>query len=345
MQRPTIPPHLRVLTAAYCLLALLLLLLPLATYPVRPHGDGQKAVLVRLATGTTLTGLAAELEQGGIICSARAFTLYGRLRGAQSRLQAGTYRVNDALPPAEILRRIMAGEVSVERFAVPEGYSLLQLAEMLGSRKLLDPDEFLAACRNRALLAEFAIAAESAEGYLFPSTYDLPPGISAEETVRLMLGKFQQVYDERIARQAANRHLTRHQLVTLASLVEKEAKVPRERPLIAAVFHNRLQRGMPLQSDPTAVYGRRTFGGTVTAEDVRRRTPYNTYVIRGLPPGPIGNPSAEALEAAIHPAAVPYLYFVARQDGTHFFSTSLDEHNKGVTRYLKSRPTPAERGE
>jgi UPF0755 protein len=345
MQRPTIPPHLRVLTAAFSALAMLLVLLPLATYPLRPHGEGQHAVLVRLVAGTTLTGLAADLEQAGVIGSARAFSLYGRLRGAQSRLQAGTYRVDDGISPAEILRRMMAGEVSVERFAVPEGYSMLQLAEMLGSRNLLDPQDFLAACRDRTLLAEFGITAASAEGYLFPSTYDLPPGISARETVRLMLRKFQQVYDGRIARQLADGRLSRHQLVTLASLVEKEAKVPQERPLIAAVFHNRLQRGMPLQSDPTAVYGLRAFGGTVTAEDVRRRTPYNTYIIRGLPPGPIGNPGAEALEAALRPAAVPYLYFVARQDGTHFFSATLDEHNRGVTRYLKSRRTPAERGE
>jgi UPF0755 protein len=343
MRRFRIPPHLTVLTAAFATLFLLLFMLPFLTYPLRPHGTGEQVMLIRLPSGTTLTAIAHDLEGGQIIGSARAFTLYGRLRGAQTRLQAGTYQVSDGLPPAEILRRMMAGEVYAERFAVPEGYSIHQLAEMLRERKLLDPEDFLAACRDRTLLAEFGIAAASAEGYLFPSTYDLAPGSTAEAAVRPMLQKFRQVFDDRFAPRLAGQGLSRHQLVTLASLVEKEARVPEERPLIASVFHNRLRRGMPLQSDPTAVYGLRAFGGTVTASDVRRRTPYNTYVIRGLPPGPIGNPSAEALEAALNPASTPYLYFVARQDGTHFFSATLDEHNKGVTRYLRSGCSPAER--
>jgi UPF0755 protein len=345
MRRFRIPSHLRALAAAFAALVLLLILLPVVTYPVRPHGGGQKAMVLQVPPGTSLARMAQELEKGGVIGSADSFALYGRLRGAQARIQSGAYELNDGFPPAEILRRMIAGEVYVERFAVPEGYSIHQLAEMLRQRSILDPKEFLAACRDQALLAEYGISGSSAEGYLFPSTYDLPPGISAEAAVRLMLDKFRQVYDERFAQRVAAQKLSRHQLVTLASLVEKEARMPEERALIASVFHNRLRRGMPLQSDPTAVYGLRAFGGTVTARDVRRSTPYNTYLIRGLPPGPIGNPGAEALEAVLNPARTPHLYFVARQDGSHFFSSTLDEHNKGVTRYLRSGQSPAKRGE
>jgi UPF0755 protein len=224
---------------------------------------------------------------------------------------------------------------------VPEGYSIHQVAHLLEGRGIMPGEDFLAACRDRDLLAEFGIKAATAEGYLFPRTYDLPPGIGPEETVRLMVRAFFRVYDERFASRPAPAGLSLHQLVTLASLVEKEARVPAERPLIASVFLNRLQRRMPLQSDPTAVYGIRTFGGAVTAADVRRRTPYNTYLINGLPPGPIGNPGADALEAVLEAPSTGYLYFVARQDGTHFFSRTLDEHNKAVTRYLKSGARPA----
>lgn len=336
-----IPPHLTLLAAAFAVLILLLVLLPVITYPLRPAGQGQQVMVIVVPPGTPLSRMARQLEDGRIIASARHFTLYGRLKGAQSRLQAGAYQVSDGLPPAEILRKMMAGEVYVERFAVPEGYSIYQLAELLEGRSIMAGREFLAACLDRALLAEFGITADSAEGYLFPSTYDLPPGMGPQETVRLMLRTFFKVYDERFAHRPAPAGLTRHQLVTLASLVEKEARVPSERPLIASVFLNRLARRMPLQSDPTSVYGIRPFAGTVTAADVRRRTPYNTYLIRGLPPGPIGNPGPDALEAVLQPASTGYLYFVARQDGTHFFSSSLDEHNKAVTRYLRSGARPA----
>jgi UPF0755 protein len=335
------PPHLAPLTAAFAILLAILILLPVITYPLRPKGSGQQVMVIQLPPGTPLSRIARQLEQGGIISSATGFTLYSQLKGSQSRLQAGAYQVSDGLAPAEILRRMIAGEVYVERFAVPEGYSIHQVAHLLEGRGIMPGEDFLAACSDRALLAEFGITAATAEGYLLPSTYDLPPGIGPEETVRRMLRAFFRIYDERFASRPAPVRLSRHQLVTLASLVEKEARVPAERPLIASVFLNRLQRRMPLQSDPTAVYGIRAFGGTVTAADVRRRTPYNTYLIRGLPPGPIGNPGADALEAVLQAPSTGYLYFVARQDGTHFFSRTLDEHNKAVTRYLKSGARPA----
>jgi UPF0755 protein len=149
-----------------------------------------------------------------------------------------------------------------------------------------------------------------------------------------MAGQSAKIYAEVLGRNQQDR-VDRHEILTLASMIEKEAVSPEEKPLISSVFHNRLRTGMPLQSDPTAVYGVRAFQGKVTGADIRRTSPYNTYLVKGLPPGPIGNPGVDAIRAALHPADTKYLYFVARQDGTHQFSRSLDEHNRAVRRYLK----------
>jgi UPF0755 protein len=231
----------------------------------------------------------------------------------------------------------VAGEVYEKKFALPEGYSIYQAAELLAAKKFFPKDDFLLACRDAKLLRELGIKGESVEGYLYPGTYNLLKVEDAAALVRLMAGQFDKVYTERFAALEKGSRLTRRQIVTLASIVEKEAVVPEERPLIASVFLNRLKKGMPLQSDPTAVYGVRAFGGRVTGNDVRRNTAYNTYQISGLPPGPIGNPGEGAIAAVLKPAVTGYYYFVARKDGTHQFSATLDEHNRAVKQYLKGQ--------
>jgi len=303
-----------------------------------PPGDGKLVREVDFPKGSSLRRLADELEKGGVLRSARLFTLQARLTGSAARVKAGTYQFNNALTPGEILRKLVAGDVYEKRFAVPEGYSIYQLAEMLESRGLGKKEEFLAACRDPKILAEAGIRGKSAEGYLYPSTYNLVKVSDVREMVRMMTAQFRKVYGERFPALEQGSGMSRSEIITLASIVEKEAVSPEEKPLIASVFHNRLKVGMPLQSDPTAVYGLRAFGGKVTGTDVRRSTPYNTYLIKGLPPGPIGNPGSDAIEAVLKPATTNYYYFVARNDGSHQFSATLEEHNRAVQQYLKGAP-------
>ncbi|WP_237754282.1 endolytic transglycosylase MltG [Geobacter sp. OR-1] len=321
------------LTAA----ALLIVLAATSGIALLPPGDGANVQLVDCAKGASLSRASADMKRKGIIRSSTALVLLARFKGVDNQVQAGTYRLTDAMSLAEILRKLVAGEIYAYRFAVPEGYSIFQLAELLDSRRIHAKADFLAACTDRALLREFGITATSVEGYLFPATYNITPGMKPVDTVRMMVRQFEKTCENQFSPALAKRGDARHRLVTLASIVEKEAVDPKERPLIASVFYNRLGKGMRLQSDPTAVYGLRPFAGKISGEDVRRSSPYNTYRIHGLPPGPIGNPGAGALQAVLAPQNTPYYYFVARNDGTHFFSTTLDQHNMAVTKYLKSK--------
>jgi UPF0755 protein len=313
-------------------------LLRLTLFALVPPGDGKVVREVDFPRGSSLRRFADQLEKGGVLDSARLFTLYARLNGASAKVQAGTYQFNDAMKPSQILHMLVSGEVYEKRFAVPEGYSTFQIAEMLDARGLFSKDDFLAACKDPALLRQADIKGKSVEGYLYPSTYNLAKVADAASLVRMMTQQFRSVYDESFPPLEGATGLSRGEIVTLASLVEKEAVTPEEKPLIASVFFNRLRTGMPLQSDPTALYGVRAFAGKVSGTDVRRKTPYNTYLIRGLPPGPIGNPGKGAIEAVLKPAKTNYYYFVARQDGTHQFSATLDEHNRAVRLYLKGAP-------
>lgn len=306
-----------------------------ALFLLTPPGSGDKVMLADFVKGSSLRRFAESLEKGGVIRSPRLFVLYARLRGDDNRLQAGTYRFTDALSPAEILRAMTHGEVYEQRFAVPEGYSVYQVAELLEGRKLFPKERFLAACFDEKLLASLKLPGESVEGYLFPSTYGIRPGMDEAATIRMMVETFNRNVGGLFPSGGPVRGLSRHQVVTLASMVEKEAVVAKEQPLIASVFLNRLRKGMPLQSDPTSVYGVRAFAGKIRKADIQRDNPYNTYRIKGLPPGPIGNPGNGAIDAVLKPATSPYLYFVAKNDGTHYFSTSLEEHNRAVRTYLK----------
>lgn len=324
----------------YLVIALLLTVLfaggRFGLFILTPAGDGKTVKIVDFAKGSSVRKFAEELEKQGVIGSASLFTLYARVSGVSGKMQAGTYQLSDAMTPPEILRKLEAGDVYEKKFAVPEGYSIFQIAEMLDSRGIFKKDEFLQACKDPSLLKELGIKGTTVEGYLYPSTYNLLKIEDPSALVRQMVLQFNKVYAERLSNLETVSRLSREQAVTLASIVEKEAVSPAEKPLIASVFHNRLKKGMPLQSDPTATYGIRAFGGKVSAEDVRRSSTYNTYTINGLPPGPIGNPGADAIAAVFKPAVSGYYYFVAKKDGSHHFSKDLDEHNRAVRLYLKN---------
>jgi len=320
--------------ASFLLLPAFSILFYLHFLDTRP-GTGNKTAIFDFPPGVTLDMIADNLANKHIISSSLLFTIHARLERLDAKIKAGTYRFTDGMPPREILRKLVAGEIYAFRFTVPEGYSIYQVAELLDKRGIFRKEAFLARCFDKSLLAELGIRTPSAEGYLFPCTYEISPRMDEAALIKAMVSKFRSVYEDRYAKRAEKKGLSRHMLLTLASMIEKEAIDPRERPLIASVFFNRLKLDMPLQSDPTSVYGLRAFAGKISRQDILRKTPYNTYLITGLPPGPIGNPGEGALEAVLSPAKTGFLYFVARNDGTHHFSETLEEHNRAVQLYLK----------
>lgn len=298
-------------------------------------GNGSKPLLFELKSGCSLRKTAADLKSRGLISSAGLFVLYARLTGEGGKLQAGTYRLDNGMSPRAILHKMATGDVYRLLFAVPEGYSIYQVAELLEQKGLLGKNNFLSACFDRPFLTQIGIHGGSAEGYLFPGTYNLVGKTNGREVVAEMVEQFRRMQAPRFDERVKDSGMSWREVLTMASMIEKEAVTPAERPLIASVFHNRIKKGMRLQSDPTAIYGIRAFAGKVTKEDILRRTPYNTYCIDGLPPGPIGNPSPEAIQAALNPARTPYLYFVAKNDGSHQFSVTLEDHNAAVRRFLR----------
>jgi UPF0755 protein len=302
-----------------------------------PPGSGSVVRDISFPPGSGIRSLAQQLEQGGIIRSSRHFVLVARLRGTTQQLKAGEYRLNDGMTPDQILHKIVNGDVDYRKFTLPEGYSMYQAAELLEQKGYFKKDAFLEKCRDSELLKRFGISGPTVEGYLYPATYNLSRTEREDQLVEQMVNQFGRKYAVLpvAASETSENTFDRRQIVILASMIEKEAISAEEKPLISSVFHNRLRIGMPLQSDPTAVYGVRAFSGAVSKADIQRPSPYNTYLIKGLPVGPIGNPGVGALQAALHPSKTEYLYFVARQDGTHQFSRTLDEHNRAVVKYLR----------
>ena len=297
-------------------------------------GKGLVVCNISFPPGSGIRKLANELKAGGVIRSSWHFVLMTRLRGEAHRLKAGEYVFNDNMTPDLILKKIVLGDADFRKFTLPEGYSMYQAAELLEQKGYFRKDDFLDKCQDRALLVRLGLKEYSAEGYLYPATYNLSRGGNEEQLLEQMIVQFNKAYTA-IKEGEGTRRYSRHEIITLASIIEKEAVSAEEKPIISSVFHNRLRIGMPLQSDPTAVYGVRAFSGKVNKADIQRPSPYNTYLIKGLPPGPIGNPGMDAVQAAITPAKTEFLYFVARQDGTHQFSKNLGDHNRAVVRYLR----------
>jgi len=217
---------------------------------------------------------------------------------------------------------------------IPEGYSLAEISLAAEQVGLGPSGAFLQAAHDRSLAARLNIPADSFEGFLFPDTYRVPIDTVPEELITMMANRFRFVFDETMQKRLAGSGMSLLEAVTLASIVEKEAAQDSERPFIAAVFLNRLKKGMRLEADPTILYGVRPLGGPpIRRSEIKRKTPYNTYVIRGLPPGPIANPGLASIRAVLYPAETDHLYFVARNDGTHQFSSTLKEHNRAVRQY------------
>jgi len=300
------------------------------------HGAGPsltEPVTVTIDEGARFAEVARDLHRRGVLAHPLLLTAWARVTGRDRAVHWGEYLLTTPMSPIELLARLGGPPDPLHPLTVPEGLTVKEVVQLLAAAGFGSEESFLCLLEDPGFLASTGLPPEGAEGYLFPDTYTYPLATPQDRIVRGMIERFHEVFTPELELHALDRGLTVHQAVTLASLVEEEAARPEERPLVAAVFLNRLRRGMPLQSDPTVLYGREGHDRTITRADLSRPTPYNTYTIAGLPPAPIANPGRAALLAAVEPAPVDYLYFVARGDGTHEFSSTLAAHNAAVARY------------
>jgi UPF0755 protein len=302
-----------------------------------PASTEPKDVVIEVPVGMSVPALSDLLHGQGLVRSAGKFRWLVRFKGAARQIKAGEYQLSTGLRPGELLNKIIRGEVRLHQITFPEGYTLKQMAELLEASNLVNAESFIATATNPPFVHSLGIPATSLEGYLFPDTYRFAKGLPVETVLRSFVTMFNQHFGPVQEEQARKLGFTRHQVVILASVVEKETAVAEERPLIAGVFLNRLRKRVRLQSDPTVIYGLRNFDGNLTRAHLQLDTPYNTYTRRGLPIGPICNPGAASIQAVLNPTSTSYLYFVAKKDGTHHFSKTLVEHNAAVLRHQKRR--------
>ena len=299
-----------------------------------PFGSGAEKV-VEIPSGTSPRQVVRLLARAGVLADdEQAWRWLHYLKKDPRPLKAGEYAFSGPLAPDDVLERIFRGEVQLHRFTVPEGLRLEEIAEIIGRSGLAEEPAVLALARDPAVAKALGVPFDSLEGYLFPDTYAFPKSATARQIVETMVHRFRAAWDEAAKRRHTELALTEGELVTLASIVEKETGQVDERPRIACVFHNRLARGMKLQTDPTVMYAtfKRTgrWSRNITRADLNSPHPYNTYVVAGLPPGPIASPGGAALQAALAPMECKDLYFVSRNDGTHVFCPDLVCHSKAV---------------
>ena len=303
----------------------------------RPYkGYAESEQFVEIPQGSGTAAIARRLADAGVVSDVNTFRLALWVTGQGRRLQAGEYRFDHPMSARQVAEKIGRGEVYVHPITFREGLTIRQMAELYESKGFGPAKDFVEASKNAALVQAIDPAAKDLEGYLFPDTYALPRRATADQLVARMVASFTKALTPDLIEKATANGQSVRQLVTLASIVEKETGKAEERPMVAAVYANRLKIGMGLQCDPTVIYaleraGR--FNGNLTREDLQFDSPYNTYRYAGLPPGPIAAPGRASLEAAADPAPVPYLYFVSRNDGTHAFASTLDEHNRNVQQY------------
>ena len=301
-----------------------------AVTPAKPH-------VVEIKPGSSFVRIANQLQESGIISDARRFTLLARWRKATALIHAGEYLFDTSATPDAILARLTAGDIRKFLVTIPEGFNLQEIAVRLEKTDIGSAEDFLSLCNDADFLSSLSIEADSLEGYLFPETYTYASSTTPDQLLSAMVAQLNTRLTPELLASAKSLNLNRHQLLTLASIIQKEAGNVMEMPLISAVFHNRLKRRIPLQADPTVIYGVTDFDGNLTRKHLKTPTPYNTYQKRGLPIGPIASPGQFALHATVNPAISKDLYFVARGDGTHEFNATLKDHNRAVRRYQLRR--------
>jgi UPF0755 protein len=292
---------------------------------------------IEIPSGTTFAQVASMLEREEIIAGAKRFRWLAWLRRVEKEIKAGDYTFTTAMKPSAVLDKLVEGRYKTITVTIPEGFTVIQIAHLLQAKGLGDTEHFLNYASDPPFVHSLGIKGDSLEGFLFPDTYQWRKGMAEDRILREMVGRFNEIFNDEHAKRLQELDLSREEVVTLASIIEKETSDTSERYFIAAVFHNRLKKGMLLQSDPTVIYGLKDFNGNLTKDDLKINSPYNTYLIKGLPPRPIANPGEESIKAALYPSPENYLYFVSKNNGTHHFSTTLEEHNRAVDRYQRKR--------
>lgn len=301
-----------------------------------PSRDWQERKIA-IPKGSSLADISALFAAGEVLPYPFAFRGLVLLTGTGRRLHYGEYTFPRPPSAYAAWRKLVTGDVVKYPVVVRPGANLYDVAAILGAYSLADPEEFLEAATSQAVLERLELPGESAEGYLVPDTYNLVKALTPEEILEIMVRPFRRRFTPEMERRAAEAGLSVHDVVTIASIIEKETRIASEKPIISEIIRKRLALGMPLQMDPTVIYAARRFDGTVTRKDLRRPSPYNTYLRRGLPPGPIANPGSDSLAAALEPTETEYLYFVSNNDGSHTFSRTLPEHNRAVEQFRRAR--------
>ena len=292
-----------------------------------PHGAATRVIIPR---GSSFAQATDSLAKANLIGWPRLFRLYGRLKGGDRNIKPGTYLLRHDTPWSDIVTALNGGRGLVNTITIPEGYAISQITPALARTLSVPADSVNAAMGDTSLLARLDIPTPTLEGYVFPDTYAFPVGTTARQAVREMVYAFERRWKPQWDSSLIALNINRNDLVTMASIVEREARLPEERPVIAAVYYNRLRKGMLLQADPTVQYALGHHVGRVLYKDLAVASPYNTYQHKGLPPGPIASPGVASLAAAANPANVPYLYFVASPDGHHEFRMTLAEHTNAI---------------
>ena len=324
----------------FILLSVLLVLgFALAALYLPPLQKAQN-IEIKVERGELFASVVHKLKERGALPNDRLFSLWARLWKLDTKIHWGFYRFELPLAPARLLDQMVVGKGLFYRVTIPEGLTLREIANVLQEAGIANKERLLAEAADPDLLSELGFEETGIEGYLFPDTYYFPPSVTESEILIAMVEQFHAVFDPMMRRYAQEPELTPHEVLTLASVIEKETGDEAERDLVSAVFHNRLKLKMPLQSDPTVIYGMETLSTNITRKDLKSRSPYNTYRVKGLPPGPICNPGLASLKAALFPADVPYLYFVSKNDGSHFFSVNLKNHNEAVRQYQTGGRAP-----
>lgn len=299
----------------------------------------QESVRIEIAQGKNFSEIAQDLEAKNLIRSASGLKILGRMRGDGATIKAGEYELSPSMSPEGILSKLFSGDVVRRRVLVKEGANVWEIANIVDQAGVVTKDDFLAAAMDKTFLTKLGIESPNIDGYLFPDTYFFSRPISAKDVIWTMFEEAEKKWPEAYSTRLDDLKISRHDILVLASIIQKEAGSDDEMPLISSVFHNRMKIGMKLQADPTVIYGLVNFNGNLTKDDLQNPHVYNTYVHDGLPPGAIGNPGEKAIRAALFPVDTNYLYFVADGKGRHVFSASLKEHNDNVNVYQRGKGT------
>lgn len=299
---------------------------------ITPVSMEEKWVEIKIPEGASYTKGINVLLENGVLENRWTFLLLGKITDADKMLKPGYYNLSASMSPFQIFLDLIKGRTIQYSITIPEGSTLKDIRRRFAGTGLID-EESWRLVYDKDFLSSLKIDAPSLEGYIFPDTYNFAKGTKPEIIFKIMVQRLREVFDESLMERSAELGMSENEVLTLASIIEKEAIYDSERPIISAVYHNRLKRNMKLQADPTVLYGVKKRWKRIRYRDLRRRTPYNTYVIKGLPPGPIASPGIKSIEASLYPSEVDYLFFVSKNNGRHYFSRTGDEHLKAVVQY------------